>query len=236
MIIILASRWDQTSRAVASRWAPLDVRILTARDLSIVGWRQQQSAPDGDTAVAERKLVPHEKITGVLTLLPCVFEEELTEIVPEDRGYVASEMTAFLLFWLSRLRCPVLNRPTPACLSGPYWRREKWVRIAAQAGIPVEPVHRHSSPPDCPSEEGALPLSTTMTVIGDRVFGEGEPALQGYALHLARLAQVELLAVRFSGPERGAYFVRADVLPDLSHAGMADAVLELIRSGQKGWA
>lgn len=80
-----------------------------------------------------------------------------------------------------------------------------------------------------------LPVATTMTVIGDRVFGASEPGLQGNALRLARLARVELLAVHFSGPERGAHFVRADVLPDLSDAGMADAVLERIQSGQTRW-
>ena len=31
-----------------------------------------------------------------------------------------------LLSWLSQLNCPVVNRPTPLCLSGPNRRPEQW--------------------------------------------------------------------------------------------------------------
>ena len=229
MIVIVANRWDPTPRAFASRWAAHDVRVLTAQDLSVAGWRQQLSGSDDDTAVAERKSVPQKEITGVLTLLPCVVENELVDIAPEDRRYVAAEMTAFLLFWLSRLQCPVLNRPTPTCLSGPYWRREKWVRVAAQAGIPVQPVRRLAALSDASAEEETLPDSTTVTVIGKRIFSETDPGLQCQARCLADLAGVELLAVRFSGPERGARLVSADLFPNLSDDTLAGAVLECLR-------
>src|SRR5208337_4871033 len=134
MIVVVANRWDPTAGTFASRWAAHNVRVLTSQDLSVVGWQQRLSVMDGCVAVVERELVPQKEITGVLTRLPCVVEEQLLDIVPEDRPYVAAEMTAFLLFWLSSLKCPVLNRPTPTCLSGPYWHREKWVRVAAAAG------------------------------------------------------------------------------------------------------
>jgi hypothetical protein len=231
MIVIVANRWDQTPRSVASHWAPHTVAVLTAQDLSVAGWHQRLSASDGGTAVAELKRVPQKEITGVLTLLPCIFEEELVDVAPEDRGYVAAEMTAFLLVWLSRLRCPVLNRPTPTCLSGPYWRREKWVSVAAQAGIPAEPVRRHAAASGCAAEGETLPVATTVTVVGNRAFGAGEPGLQRQALRLARLAGVELLAVHFSSAERGAHFVGADAFPNLSDDGVADAVLEYLRRG-----
>ena len=197
----------------------------------MAGWRQRLSASDGGIAVAERKVLAQKEITGVLTLLPCVFEQELVDIAPADRSYVAAEMTAFLLFWLSRLRCPVLNRPTPTCLSGPYWRREKWISVAAQAGISVQPLRRHAALPSSSAEGETLPVATSVTVIGNRVFGEVEPGLQRQALCLARLAEVELLAVHFSSPERGAHFVSADVFPNLSDDRLADAVLEYLRAG-----
>ena len=228
MIVIVANRWDQTPGTFASRWASHDVGVLTAQDLSVAGWHQRLSGMDGGTAVAQRKLVPQREITGVLTLLPCVVEEELVDIVPEDRAYVAAEMTAFLLFWLSRLKCPVLNRPTPTCLSGPYWRPEKWVRVAAYAGIPVQPVRRLAAPSGSIAGEEPLPSATTLTIIGTRIFGEAEPGLQRQARCLAELAGVELLAVRFSSPERGARFVGADIVPDLSNDALADAVLEYL--------
>jgi hypothetical protein len=229
VIVILANRWDQTPGAIASRWAARDVAVLTAPDLSVAGWHQDLSGIEGGIAVAERKLIPKKEITGVLTLLPCVYEEELVDIASEDRRYVAAEMTAFLLCWLSRLKCPVLNRPTPTCLSGPYWRREKWVHVAAQAGIPVQPVRRHAAPPGCSVEEEPLTDSATVTVIGERIFGEADPGLQRQARCLAGLAGVDLLAVRYSSPEHGARFVSADIFPNLSDGCLADAVLEFLR-------
>jgi len=231
MIVIVANRWNQTSGALASRWAAYDVAVLTAQDLSVAGWHQRLSDMDGGTAVAQRKLVPQNEISAVLTLLPCVVEEELPDIVPEDRRYVAAEMTAFLLSWLSRLKCPVLNRPTPTCLSGPYWRPEKWVQVAAQAGIPVQPVRRLAALPGSNGTEDPLPAPATLTVIGKRIFGEADPVLRSQARCLADLAGVELLAVRFSSPERGACLVGADTFPTISDGWLADAVLECLRGG-----
>ncbi|MGA3092427.1 MAG: hypothetical protein ABSD75_27800 [Terriglobales bacterium] len=232
MIVIVANRWDQTPKAIVSRWGEHNVGVVTASDLSLAGWLQHSNGADQGTAVIGRKLVPQEEITGVLTLLPCVFEEELVEIAPEDRSYVAAEMTAFLLFWLSRLQsqCLVLNRPTPSCLSGPCWRREKWIHAAAQAGIPVQPLRRHAALP-VSAEEEATPSSATVTVVGKCIFGEVEDDLQRQARRLADMVGVELLAVRFSGPERGASFVSADSLPDFSDDGLADAVLAYLRDG-----
>jgi hypothetical protein len=231
MIVIVANRWNQTPKAVVSRWAPREARVLTSQDLSVTGWRQSSGGLDCDIAVVEGKLVLQKEVTGVLTLLPCVFEEELVDIAPAERRYVAAEMTAFLLFWLSRFKCPVLNRPTPTCLSGPYWRREKWVSVAAQAGIPVELVHRHAAPPGSSAERELLPGPAIVTVIGRRIFGEVEPALRRQAQCIADLAGVELLAVHFSGPERGARFVSADVFPKLSEDRLADAVLDHLQGG-----
>jgi hypothetical protein len=232
VIIIVANRWDETSHAVASRWSPHDVGVLTAQDLSTAGWNQCLPTMGDPAGVIERKRVSHREISAVLTRLPCIFAAELTDIVPEDRSYVAAEMTSFLLFWLSRLTCPMLNRPTPICLCGPYWRREKWLHVAAQAGIPVQPVSRVASMKAGLTERGVLPATTTLTVVGSRVFGDSELCLHQQALRLARLAGVDLVSVDFSSRERGAYFVGANVSPDLSDHRIADAVLEFLQRGQ----
>jgi hypothetical protein len=233
VIIIVANRWDQTPRSIASHWSPHNVGILTARDLSLAGWNQDLRFTDDAAGVIERKLVSQKEISGVLTRLPCVYDVELTDIVPQDRGYVAAEMTAFLLFWLSQLTCPVLNRPTPTNLSGPHWRREKWVRVAAQAGIPVQPVRRHAALTGGRKEDDTLLTTSTLTVVGDRVFGESASCLHQQALCLAQLAGVNLLAVHFSRPDRGAHFVGANVFPDLSDDRVADAVLEFLQNGRR---
>jgi hypothetical protein len=232
MIIIVANRWDKTPRSLASLWAPCPVAVLTPQDLSVAGWRQRLNAPDRGTLVVERQLVKEEEVSAVLTLLPCVYEAELVEIAPVDRGYVAAEMTSFLLFWLSRLSCTVLNRPTPTSLSGPYWRRDKWVRVAAQCGISVEPAHRHVAPSGSSAEEQTLSGSAKLTVIGERVIGEVDSTLRRQARCLAALAGVELLSVRFSSPERDGRFISADSFADLSDRVVAEAVLEHLQAGR----
>ncbi len=78
MIVILAHCWDQIPKALASRWGADDVGILTAQDLSVAGWRQHLNETSGRTAVVGQKLVPQNEIDAVLTLLPCVFEQELS--------------------------------------------------------------------------------------------------------------------------------------------------------------
>src|SRR5579872_3914402 len=124
MLVVLAHRYDQEARELVSHWSASDARLLTSADLSRKGWRHFSDEPTASTAVISGRVVPVDQISGVLTLLTGVFEQELVDIVPSDRSYAAAEMTAFLLCWLSTLKCPVLNRPTPTCLSGPYWRRE----------------------------------------------------------------------------------------------------------------
>lgn len=233
MIVVVASRWDRGAQDFSSRWATYNVRLMTSQDLSTAGWRQGLSAGDGWTAVVKGALVPQEEIAGVLTRRACIFPEELADITPDDRPYIASEMTAFLLFWLSRLKCPVLNRPTPAWLSGPYWRHESWVRAATQAGIPVQPVHRRAAlHGSCPTEETDQ-CRATVTVVGQSVFGDADKVLQSQARRLADLAAVDLVSFRFSGPESGACFVSADVFPDLTDERVAGAVLEYFELGRE---
>ena len=53
----------------------------------------------------------------------------------DDRTYVASEITAFLFYFLTRLQCPALNRPTAHCLTVPSWGRMQCMHVRRQAGI-----------------------------------------------------------------------------------------------------
>jgi len=229
MLVIFTNRHDPAARALISRWSPHDATLLTSRDLSAAGWRHFLNAGGSSTAVIGGRVVPCEEIAGVLVRWPCVYERELSHIVPEDRAYMASEMTAFLIAWLTRLSCPVLNRPTPTSLLGPSWRPEEWVHAAARAGIPVRPIHRRvllsarpePSAPASPSE----PPSCAVTVVGDRWFGPVDPALAARARRLADIARVDLLTAYFDAPDPGALLIGVDLWPDLSRDEVADAVL-----------
>jgi hypothetical protein len=228
MIVVVANRWDQVAPAFAARWAAHNIRVLTAQDLSVVGWQQKLDGDDR-TAVVEKEVVPQKEIAAVLTRIPCVAGEELFDILPQDRQYVATEMTAFLQFWLFSLKCRVVNRPTPSCLSGPYWRQESWLPAAVRAGIPVQPFQRHAVFPDFHPKPAMTQPLAAVTVIGERTFGEADAVLHDYGRCLADTAGVEVLVARFSHAERGARFVTADVYPDLSDDAVARAMLDCLQ-------
>ena len=224
MLVILARQHDAVARALAHAWGlEHEVGLLTCQDLSTAGWRHFV-ATQGDgpaTAVVGGRVVDAQQLEAVLTLLPVVTEAELPHIAAADQTYVADEMNAFLVAWLSSLRCPVVNRPSARSLAGPGWRPEHWVRIAALLGAPV----RHIEVGASGSSPGADPASVA-TVVGERCVGDVHHALAAQALALARVAGVDLLEVHFSGPERDAELIGANPWPDLGRPDVARALLD----------
>jgi len=203
--------------------------ILIPKDLSMSGWRQYAAAERPSVAVIAGRKVPIREISGVITCLPRVTELELLHIAAEDRGYVAAEMTAFLLAWLTALPCPVMNRPSPASLTGPFWRREQWATVAARAGLPVSPISRQVSL----AHAGAPgnPPTVRVTVVGSRVAGDAHRRVLDGARRLARLAGVDILTVGFSDGGPAGAFVSAEPTPDLSRDQTADRILEHLTGG-----
>ncbi|BCL34255.1 hypothetical protein [Nostoc sp. MS1] len=226
MLVIVASRHDKAAEALAVSWAAHDATLLTAEDLSVAGWRHYLSSSVDSTVVVGGQAIATAKITGVLIRLPYLPEQELLHIVPEDRAYVATEMNAFLVSWLSGLQCPVLNRPTPTYLLGPNWRQQQWVYAAAQIGIPVRPVQRKAvlSTPIQTQVLEKPPVS--VTVVGNRCVGQVDDKLATHAKRLARTANVELLTVQFTSREANAELINAELWADISHPEIADAILE----------
>ena len=228
MLVVLANRYDQQARTLVSRWGSQS-RLLSIEDFSTRGWRFTLD-DDGDSfAVIDGEVVNCKEIKGVFTRLPFVFQDDLVNITPGDRAYVAAEMMAFLLAWLSSLRCPVLNKPTPLCLSGPLLRREKWVHTASELGLPVLPVNRHS--PMVADEETDLPKLGLRTVelVGDTCIGHMDEGETAKIRSLARRVGADLLRARFTDAKEGSLFVDADYWVDVSNPEIADAVLRFLR-------
>jgi hypothetical protein len=229
MIVIVASRFDEQAERLAERWAPLGASLLTCRDLSEVGWQYAPDKPAESVAVIGGRAIAARDITGVLTRLPYVSEHETLHIVRQDRAYVAQEMTAFLRVWLNSLECPVLNRPSSACLSGPGWPGEQWIHLAARLGIRVQPVRwRAELSADVPKDDPAS-ADVTVTVVGGDCLGSVDRTLAKQARLLAEVARVDLLSFRFGGDAlelRG-----ADPWPDVSSPEVADAILERLEVG-----
>ena len=234
MIVIFASPYDAAARSLVRRWADHGAAELTHRDLSQAGWRHQLPQQPHATAVIERRLTPVTEIGGVLVRWPAVFEQELVDIVPSERAYVASEMTAFLRSWLTQLRCPVVNRPSAGSLVGPSWRPERWVHAAAQLGIPVRPVRRRVAWPDVRDLQHEPDDHASVTVVGEHTFGPVHPTLAAHARRLAAAAGTVLLGVHFSHADADAVLLSADPMPELD-APVADAILaHLLDNGGRG--
>lgn len=224
-ILVLASAADEVALGLPERLSRPDLLIVTPRDLSRSGWCYRPGESDSTLAVGG-ETIASERIAGVITRLPWITGAELAHIVPGDRAYVATEMVAFLVGWLSELACPVVNRPSPDYLCGPFWRRERWVAEAAVAGLAVEPVRRVLSR-DVEHPEPSPGKPVGLTVVGERCLGEADPRLAEQALALARATGVETLRVAFSHAGPDARFLTASPHPFLEDDAVAQALLDL---------
>jgi hypothetical protein len=194
MLLVLASRYDQQAAALVESWD--EARLLTPEDLSMAGWAYRLSSPHEGRFVVDGRRVQTTDISGVFTRISHVMVHELGHIVPADRDYVAVEMQAFLLAWLTSLRCPVVNRPTPSCLAGPAWGPERWIHEAVKLGIPAAGVDR-STKDDFVAPEA----DHALTVIGPTVLGTDNARIRADATRLARAAQATALTVYLQGEE-----------------------------------
>jgi hypothetical protein len=211
VLVVLASSRDRIAPQIVANWGADRTRLLTCRDLSRNGWRYRPGAAGRSVAVIGGQRLRAAEIEGVLVRLPYVPVDELPHIVPGDRSYVAQEMTAFLTAWLSELPCPVVNRPTAECLSGPAWSPQQWLHVAAGVGMAVD------------NGKAARVPRVRVTVVGRRCFGSTLHGAADQVRQLAEVAGMELLDVHFANGPR---FIRADPWPDASRPEVADALLE----------
>ena len=226
MLIILARGDDDGAAWLANRWRSHDAVVMSPADLSQEGWVHYVGSPESSRVRIGGREVGEEEIRGVLVRIASVAVEDLGDIVEADRPYVAAEMTAFLLEWLSGLTCPVLNQPTAQSLGGPTFRQEQWVHFASKLGIRCAPVRRNSV------MTGATPVhdfGCELRVVGELCFGGGDPTLIKSARQLAKNSGADLLSVSFSGCDADSEFVSASPWPDLGSPDIADAVLSCFK-------
>ena len=239
MLVVLAYRYDIAARALVERWRGAGERaaLLTCADFARPGWRYVGGSPADGSADIEGQVIATSEIRAVVTRMPAVGEVELGHLHQEDRSYAASEIQAFLLAWLSSLECPVLNRPSPSNLAGPWWTLAEWVQRARRLGLASRPVTQRAvfAADRAPAPERRVDgRSILVDVVGERAFlaGGREPRerdrpLVRAAVALARDAGVELLRVYFEkGSEQTPVFLEADLWIDVAADSVAGAVAE----------
>ena len=228
MIVVFAQEHDENARSLVRRWRDRGARLMVPRDLSRAGWRCLSDDPDHSRCVVDGAVYDSSEIEGVLIRLPAILASDLPQIALADRNYVASEMTAFLVYWLNSLRKPVLNRPTPRSLAGPGWYPEHWIYHAAKAGLRVRPISRSVKftsidQPAWPGHSGAY---AELSVVGASCFGDSAAGLAAKAHILAKAAGVDLVKFRFDGSGDDACFLQADLCPTLDEPRVEQAVLD----------
>jgi hypothetical protein len=228
-LLVLASEHDWPARSLVRRWEGYGARLLTCRDLSTRGWRYHPGDPAASRAVVGGRVVPLEEVAGVLVRLASVTENELPHIVAADRAYVAAEMTAFLVAWLTEATVPVVNRPTPLCLMGPNWHHEQWLDAAARAGARLPNLSVPARPPDAIASGADSGKLCTLTVVGESCLGEADESLKALSRRIAGAAGATLLDLQFSRPDAGAEFAGAYLGADVSRPAVADALLDCFR-------
>ena len=222
MILIIASELDAVAMDTASRWPGVGALVLTPRDLCTRGWRVELGAFEESQIVAGGNAYPVRDVSGVVTLLPYVMDYELFTIEESERKYVASEITAFLFYFLSRLECPVLNRPTAHCLAGPSWRPGQWSAVCRQVGFRTNPAGREWDSRSPTSEPANI--STSVSVVGGKCVDEVEADTRLSAVKLARLARVEFITVRLQGDGEQKSMHSIELVPDLRDPVILKAV------------
>jgi len=70
MIVIFASRYDQSAYSLAARWADHNASVITCDNLSITGWRHYLHSEVDSRAVIGGRVCPVQEIKGVFTRWP----------------------------------------------------------------------------------------------------------------------------------------------------------------------
>jgi hypothetical protein len=227
MILVLASIVDEAAVAFARELANVaSASVLTCRDLAeerTVLRHPDFHASSLSVGAAE---FPVARIDGVINLLPVVFPDELFFYPPEERQYQASEFHALLTFLLSALSCPVLNRPTPSALCGPYANFMGWHHLASRMGIAVSPMRLDTDDLAQPFTARRAGSGFEVSCLGERLICASGTAADQNTVALARRAKVEYLRATYENREQGLpRLVSASAVPDIRSAATRRALV-----------
>jgi hypothetical protein len=195
VIVVVGSRHDPVARGLVE--ALPSALLCGADDLTRSGWVWPLGSPEDACWVVEGRVVPDREVTGVWVRRNYVYPEELVGTHPDDREYLAAEATAFLVFVLSRTGARVVNPVGDGALGDDIVRPERWMPVAAAAGVPVRPLRMRAGDGLTPP-----PRTTRATVAGGEVFGDATPARRRAAQAMAAALGLPYVVFVFDGQRR----------------------------------
>ena len=236
MIIFLCSPDDISARHFVTglrRHHGLAAQIITPQEL--VYAPDMEHRLNGTHTFSSVKLASHGRldsrsITGVVNRLEFLPDAHLARVNATDRAYSQQELLAIWSSWISALPCPVINRPTAICVTGPLFHPAIWQHHAAAAGLPTAPMLYDV---DLPDPVAPAPMHSVI-VCKDQCHGASlPPGLFGACCDLARLAGLDMLEVMFGQGPSGAVFSHASPIPDLGRAapGLLAQVAQIFQEG-----
>ena len=211
MILLLASIADQNTAAFAREFAGL-ATVLTCYDLARWPSRFFHRRFTDSTISAGGKTIGVASISGVLNLLPAIFPEELSFYAEEERAYQTAELHALIVYFLSSLACPVVNRPSTVSLTGPVQNPASWLAVASAAAIPVARVTIASTgKPLFPAHDPVLQV----VCVNGKLITPSATAADRYTVDLARHCRLPYLQAQYRWEGSEIRFVTASSYPDI---------------------
>ena len=178
------------------------------------------------------KTIPAGRIAGVVSTISYFLPQEFYYIEPADRAYVCAEVTAFFIYFLSEIGCPVLNPPTTRAICGLGLHRIGWLRAAHASGVPVWPLRlKNEAALDLVPSEG-LDLAR-VTLIGERPVEDDAPeTLVRHMTALSRLFGAPYLKGLFARRPGGEFrLTELSSVPDISEPAARRAVVRYFENG-----
>ncbi len=196
MIVVVGSRHDPVATELVQAWRP--AKLCSAEDLTSAGWvwpiPSDGAAP---TWVIDGEPQADDAVTGVFVRRSAVYPEELRGTHPDDRGYLAAETHALLLFVLATTKARVVNPVGDGALGDEAVRPETWMVAAGVLGVPVAPVRLASRP----CRRRSLRVSTVQ-VVSDEGFGGAPLRSRDRAVAVAQRLGLSWATFMFDGRQR----------------------------------
>ena len=229
MILVLAEGADRAAVAFADDLAGVTAASLfTCRDLAEQPFALRHPDLDGSALTAGGRTIPLADLRGVINLLPAVLPGELLFYPPEERDYQSAELHALLTALLSILPCRVVNRATPAGLTGPFNNPLGWHHLARRLSIPTAPLTIDSAAFVNPFTPPAGSERTEVGYLAGSLFAPSGTEADRHTVALARAAGAEYLRATYIWLDGRLALHSAGTVPDVRDPTGHRALIELL--------